>query len=269
MYVAGTTELAESALEFWARVQKDDGAWLRSLAARMAETGAVGSLLRFGRPPADYGRSVSFDFEVGTGACGGGALFVRWDAHHARFEGDIELIPTGPYACRLRLSASYEPSWPVGHDDRVTLQVMADEAGRAFLRRLAASAAWPAVPLPAESLVTSAGSARRRVLIEDEDPAWHQLMVRLCDPGEYEFASCRGPLLTEGGCPVLRGENCPKVEWADTILHSLDRRWPVNAAVLGALKRRWPDGALALIDGEPTTFCLNRRRSWPPLPPAA
>lgn len=259
MYVVEEIQLAESPLEFWTRVQKDDGACLRSLGARMAEAGALGSLLRFGRRPADHGRSVSFELEVRTQAGRGGALFVRWIARHARLEGELEVIAAGPYAARLRLTACYEPPRPAVLGDRQTLQAMADEAVRAFLRRLAAGAARPAVPLPADSSAPTAGRARRRVLIEDEDPAWHHLMVQLCDAGDYEFASCRGPLLIAGGCPLLRGRPCPKLDWADTILNGLDRCQPANAALLEALKDTWPDSWLTVIDGTPATYCLSRR----------
>jgi hypothetical protein len=251
-------ELAESPLEFWARVQKDDGAALRSLAARMAEMGAVGTLMRFGCPPADYDVPVSFDIDVRDNGAGGGTIFVHWDARHARFEGELVATSFGRYASRLELSASYIPVWPVTTLDRVTLQVMAEEAGRALLRRLAAGAVGPFVPLPMEAAAATAGSPERwRVLIEDEDPAWHQLIARLCDPGEYDFMACPGPALAEGGCPLLSGEPCPKLEWADTVLHSLDPAEPANAAVLAGLRRKWADGSLTLIGGEPPTYCFS------------
>ena len=264
-------DLAESPLEFWARLEQNGGVWLRSLAARMAQAGALGSLLRFGCPPADYGGPVSFDCEARNEPGRGGTMFVCWKARHARFEGELAVIACGRYAGHLELRVSYKPLWPVAFMDRVTLQVMAAEAGRALLRRLAAGAAWPFVPSPVEAPATTGNPPqRRRVLIEDEDPAWHQLMAQLCDPEEFEFLSCRGPQLNEGGCPLLSGEPCPKLEWADTVLHSLDRGQAANAAVLAGLKRAWPDGLVAVLDGQPATYCMSRERSRPgDVPPAA
>jgi len=249
--VVETAALAESPVEFWARLEKDDGAWLRSLAGRMADTGAVGSLLRFACPPADYGYPVSFHTEVRPRPGQSGTVFVRWQARQARFEGELDALPVGPYASRLRLTASYHLAWTPAAVDRVTVQVMADEAGRSFLRRLVGSAVWPLVP-------PDAGSARRRVLIETEDPAWADVMQQLCDPADFEFASCRGPLLIEAGCPLLRGEPCQKLEGADVILHDLDHCQPANAALLAKLKRQWAGGSMTLIDGEQTAYCLSR-----------
>ena len=107
------------------------------------------------------------------------------------------------------------------------------------------------------------GETRQRVLIEDENPAWYRLVTRLVNAEEYEFAYCRGPFLVEGGCPILRGEPCPKVEWADSILHSLDEREPCNVALLEALKRRDPGMVQTTLPGKPTTYCLTRRRAIP------
>ena len=108
---------------------------------------------------------------------------------------------------------------------------------------------------------------RRRVLIEDENPALYHLMIRFCPAGEYEFAACQGPFVVAGGCPVLRGEPCPKVEWADTILNLLDHREPANAALLHALRRRLGDAAATTLDTNPSTYCFTRRN--PRVPAAA
>ena len=249
MFVADAVELAESPLEIWLRIGSDDGAWLRTLGTRMAEGGPLRNLLRFAQPYDDRGQPIRFDIEVRPQAGQGGAIFVHWDAHYARLEGELEVAPAGPEGSRLHLRASYEPSWAAALGDRHTLQKLADEAVGAFLRQVATSLPQPAV----------AARPRRRVLIEDEDPAWYDLMVRMADADEYEFASCQGPFLAEGGCPLLQGLPCPKAEWADTILHSLDQRQPANAAVLAALQRRFPDAVLTTLDGEPATYCFTRR----------
>ena len=102
--------------------------------------------------------------------------------------------------------------------------------------------------------------AARRILIEEEDPAWYRVMVKTSDPEEYEFLSCRGPLLEPGGCPVLQGDQCSNVEWADTILQRLDTREPANRAVLATLKRDWHEMPLPASDAGPSTHWLDRRR---------
>lgn len=103
----------------------------------------------------------------------------------------------------------------------------------------------------------------RRILIEDEDPAWYRSMVDVSDLDEYEFVSCRGPRLIPGGCPVIEGRSCPKVEWADSILHSLDPRESANRAVLATLKQEWHEMPLPPAEGGPAAHWLDRRRKAP------
>lgn len=99
-----------------------------------------------------------------------------------------------------------------------------------------------------------------RIVVEDEDLDWYRMMVSLSDPEEYELVSCRGPLLEPGGCPVLQGGRCSKVDWADAIVHTLDPREPANRAVLAVLKRDWHEMPLPACAGGPSTHWLDRRR---------
>jgi hypothetical protein len=258
MYVTGTVEFTESPDELWARLVKNDGASLRALATRMAQDGPFGQLLRFGWPPAANGSAITFDLDVGARTGRGGTVFVRWDGRHTMLEGEIEVVPVGPGTGRLRLTAAYEPPWSAALCDRDSLQRMAHDAAHAFLE---AAAGGPRRLPTRAAAVPDPSTAARRILIEDEDPAWYRLMIELSDPDEYDFVSCRGPLLAPDGCPVLDGDSCPKVEWADTILHSLDVREAANRAVLTTLKRDWHEMPLPACEGSPATHWLDRRKS--------
>jgi hypothetical protein len=265
MYVGEAVDLGQSPLEFWQWVANDRGAALRALGARMAEAGPLRDLLRFAHPYEDHGHRIGFDIEVRPQSGPGGTILVCWDAHFARLEGELEVASSAAGANQIRLTASYEPAWAAAAvQDRRTLQRLSGRAVRGFLEQVAATAApgetaEPTRPVPESSVP----GTKHRVLIEDEDPAWHQFIVDMADADEYEFASCRGPFLADGGCPVLRGETCPKVEWADTILHSLDRTQPANGALWDALQRRNPDFAPTMLGGQPATFCLTRRDMSP------
>jgi hypothetical protein len=250
MYVMEAVELVESPLEFWQRIGKNDGAWLRSFATRLAAgDGPLRALLCVMQPALRRGRSIRFDCEVRPLSGPGGAMFVAWDAHLARLEGELEVVPNG-LGNQLRLCASYEPPWAATLTGRSALRPMAEEAVRDFLEQAASAGEQAAI----------AARTRRRVLIEDEDLAWQRLVVELTEAGEFEFDGCRGPLLARGGCPALRGESCPKVEWADVILNSLNGCHPANAKLLETLKQGVPDASLTVIAGEPATHCLTRNR---------
>jgi hypothetical protein len=183
-------------------------------------------------------------------------MFVVWDAGLARLEGLLEVVPAGQ-AHELRLSASYDPPWAA--------TLIAD---RAVLRRIAEAALGDFLLTVARSVPGSvdAGAAvrRRHVLIEDEDPAWQRVMAALADGEDCEFDGCQGPALVPGGCPVLRGDTCPKVDWADTVLHSLDDRRPDNAELLDRLKQHWPGVSATTVPGEPPTHCLTRHPDLQP-----
>ena len=104
---------------------------------------------------------------------------------------------------------------------------------------------------------------RRPVILDiapnSEKAEWeHDLVARL----EGRFVSCVGPDV-EGGCPLLHGERCPKLEKADGILFQLDMDRGEDRHLLGMYLRttdvpirvvvtteqalRWP-GLLDLIE---------------------
>lgn len=62
---------------------------------------------------------------------------------------------------------------------------------------------------------------RPRVLVEGSDPVWRRFVGELLG-GDYELASCTGPELMRGGCPLVRGGRCVLAERADVILNTFD-----------------------------------------------
>jgi hypothetical protein len=88
---------------------------------------------------------------------------------------------------------------------------------------------------------------RPRVLVEDDHPA-----LAISDFSEFERAGfdvayCSGPDAAGAGCPVLRGQRCALLDGTDAVLHGLDPRLGVAAAI----QRRRP--AVALV--EPPAGC--------------
>jgi len=246
VYVVEAVELNESPLRCWQRIARDDGAVLRSLGTRLAaEAGALRTLLGFRQPTEAGGRPVAFDCDLDPEAPPGGAATVLWTAGAARLEGRLEVVPDGTVT-ELRLSAAYEPPWGA------TLV-----AGRVALRRVVSRGLRDML----ERLVADDdrhSDGRRRVLLEDADPVWQRIVVGLVEGDEWEFDGCGGPARAPGGCPVLRGESCAKVDAADVIVHSLDGAERVNAVLREALLELWPDAAVTPVPGERPASCLIR-----------
>ena len=249
MYVTKAIELTGSPLEHWRRIATRDGEALRTAACRMAtQAGSFRTLLGF-RQPGERPRTVNFDCDMRPLAGPGGAVFVVWDAELARLEGLLEVVPTAT-GHELRLSLSYEPPWAASATaNQSVLRRMAEAAVEEFLLTVTRT-----VEAPSDTEAT----VRRRILIEDEDLAWHRVVVSLAADEDCEFDGCPGPAFVAGGCPVVRGEVCSKVEWADTILHSLDGGHPDNALLLDRLREQWPDGAETMLPADRPTRCLTR-----------
>ena len=249
MYVTTAIEMTGSPLEHWRRIATRDGEALRTVARRVAtQAGAFRTLLGF-RQPGERPRAVTFDCEMRPLVEPGGAVFMVWDAGLARLEGVLEVVPTGT-TYELRLSASYDPPWGASATtDRSVLLRMAEAAVEDFLHTVE------------RTVLTSSDTERtvqRRVLVEDEDLAWHRVLASLATDEDTEFDGCPGPAFVAGGCPVLRGEACSKVEWANTIFHSLDGDRPDNALLLERLRNQWPDAAATMLPADRPTHCLIR-----------
>ena len=85
-------------------------------------------------------------------------------------------------------------------------------------------------------------SGRPRVLVESTDPALAiSDFSRYGDAG-FDVAFCPGP--EEGGapCPLLDGEDCELLAGADVVLHGLDPR----LGLVAAIRRRHPETAVVV-----------------------
>ena len=258
MYVAERFAVGGSRAEWWDRLQRGDGEGLRSVATHLAaESGPLRRLLQFPPCRSDGASVIDVRVEVRPRSGSGGAVWVAWIASRARLEGEVTVVETVPGRSDVCFTAAYEPAWAATFRYRTELAQMAQAAGQAFLRRVVGAFHGATAAGPGDR--AGLPDVRRRVLIEDEDPAWHRAMMELAGTDAYEFDTCPGPLAAPGGCPLLSGELCPKVEWADIILNSLDPDEPANRRLVRALKRAWPEASLTTVPGTPVTRCLTRR----------
>jgi len=72
---------------------------------------------------------------------------------------------------------------------------------------------------------------RPRVLIEDDHPALAISDFSLFQQAGFDVAYCSGPGGAAGNCPLLRGQRCVVLDGADAVLHGLDPRLGIAAAI--------------------------------------
>jgi hypothetical protein len=72
---------------------------------------------------------------------------------------------------------------------------------------------------------------RLRLLVEDDRPAAAVSDFSLFQDAGFDVALCGGPEGDPGDCPLLRGRRCVLVDGADVVLHGLDLRLGVAAAI--------------------------------------
>jgi bifunctional DNase/RNase/CheY-like chemotaxis protein len=111
----------------------------------------------------------------------------------------------------------------------------------------------PSIPTRPRAPANTGGQRRERVLVEDPDPAWRDLMAQMLDPEGYEVDTCPGPGGLTEGCPLLAHQPCPKAERADIILNSLPVDNFANAAVLRSQQEIYRD-KLSVLEGEPPAW---------------
>lgn len=96
---------------------------------------------------------------------------------------------------------------------------------------------------------------RPRILIEDDEPALAISDFSLFHQAGFDVAFCSGPGVNEASCPLLRGDQCQVLAGADAVLHGLDPRLGVAAAIHRRLprlpvvfkRRRLADGGTQLV----------------------
>jgi DNA-binding NtrC family response regulator len=95
--------------------------------------------------------------------------------------------------------------------------------------------------VPMRAWYSSGGSVHRpRVLVEDDDPALAISDFSLFRDAGFDVAVCCGPGHRPEACPLLRGQECDVLARADAVLHGLDPRLGVAAAI----RQRHPDIAV-------------------------
>jgi hypothetical protein len=97
---------------------------------------------------------------------------------------------------------------------------------------------------------------RARILVEDDQPALAISDFSLLGYAGFDVAFCSGPGSDPGACPLLAGCECPVAARADVVLHGLDPRLGIAAAI----RRRHP--ATAVLIKQP-------RLAAPPAQPVA
>ncbi|HEV2374571.1 MAG TPA: hypothetical protein VGS19_20710 [Streptosporangiaceae bacterium] len=82
----------------------------------------------------------------------------------------------------------------------------------------------------------SAPFRRRRVLVEDDRAALAFSDFSQFQQAGFDVAFCTGPGGDPRACPLMRGRECKVLANADVVLHGLDSRLGIAAAI----RRRYP-----------------------------
>jgi hypothetical protein len=85
---------------------------------------------------------------------------------------------------------------------------------------------------------------RPRVLVESASTALAISDFSMYEDAGFDVGLCSGPGGTPEACPLLRGEECAVLAGADVVLHKLDQRLGIAAAI----RRRRPDVPV-LVEG--------------------
>jgi hypothetical protein len=85
--------------------------------------------------------------------------------------------------------------------------------------------------VPGSSWYSPGDVHRPRVLVEDDHPALAISDFSAFRDAGFDVAVCPGPDRGPDRCPLLRGDPCGIVAGADVVLHGLDPRLGVAAAI--------------------------------------
>jgi hypothetical protein len=97
---------------------------------------------------------------------------------------------------------------------------------------------------------------RPRVLIEDGHPALAISDFSMFEQAGFDVAYCSGPGDDPSACHLMRGQRCPLVAGADAVLHGLDPKLGIAAAI-----RRQSPGTAVVVEQE-----LRPDGRMPPVP---
>lgn len=96
------------------------------------------------------------------------------------------------------------------------------------------------------------GTTGLRALVECDDPAVQDGLVRVLHEQGYAVATCAGPRSRGSSqCPLVVEGACGLVEGADVVVHALDASDPAHREVLAEVSRRAP-GAAVVAEAPPS-----------------
>lgn len=87
-----------------------------------------------------------------------------------------------------------------------------------------------------------------RVLVVHHDRDQADIEVDRLRRAGHEVQQCAGPI-AGGGCPVLRGESCWQVEWADLLVYDAWISGDGETELLDELRALHPDKPVMLLSG--------------------
>ncbi len=99
-----------------------------------------------------------------------------------------------------------------------------------------------------------------RVLVEATDFVKRDVLTQILTKNGYSVCGCGGPEATDQRCPLAEGHECPAVEGADVVVHSMRHSDPRNREVLLEIQRRYPDVPMVVevpkpvVDRHPDDF---------------
>jgi len=91
--------------------------------------------------------------------------------------------------------------------------------------------------IPARAWSNGAAGHRPRILVEDDHPALAISDFSMFQQAGFDVGWCSGPGADPASCPLLSGGDCPALAGADAVLHGLD----VRSGVAAAIRRRRPE----------------------------
>ena len=86
-----------------------------------------------------------------------------------------------------------------------------------------------------------------RVLVVHHDPDQADIEVDRLRRAGHEVQQCAGPLVN--ACPLLHGEQCPGVEWAELLVYDAWISGDGEPELIDLLRAMHPDKPMMLLSG--------------------